>query len=372
MHVRTVDPLFVELADGKAKLSSPNAKRQIAVAPEILDLLSLAQCGADSETSFSSLGLSAQAKDAAVAQLVELDFLTVCSPEDSPRTNYAPWDAWGPVARTFHLFTRDVDYLSDPDAVREHVDRIAAAQPPRAAAALLARDVLLLPRVWSGLDGVTLKHVLETRRSHRTFQPRAAALDDVSTALHYAFSPIRFAECGALGVLELRSYASAGARYETCAYVVVFNIDGVAPGIYRYDQLRHGLVVTKPEPAREDWEQLTFGQGFFATAAFAVVLVARSQDMSWKYRHARAYRSMLQNAGHAAQVFAMAATGLGLGCAMTGAFRDSDIEAAVGCADDDEMALFLIACGTPVLSNGMPLDAEPPTSPWNPVTRHRE
>ena len=60
-------------------------------------------------------------------------------------------------------------------------------------------------------------------------------------------------------------------------------------------------------------------------------MAARFGRSFWKYRrHAKAYRALLLEAGHASQNFYLAATELGLGAFVTAAVNESDIEAAFG------------------------------------------
>jgi nitroreductase len=70
---------------------------------------------------------------------------------------------------------------------------------------------------------------------------------------------------------------------------------------------------------------------------------ARSQA---RYRYARAYRSVLIEAGHLCQTFCLTATWLGLAPFCTAALADSAIERALGLDGVAESVLYAAGVGT--------------------------
>ncbi|MFE0509556.1 SagB/ThcOx family dehydrogenase [Streptomyces sp. NPDC058964] len=163
------------------------------------------------------------------------------------------------------------------------------------------------------------------------------------------------------------STASGGARHETEAYIAVFNVQEIEPGAYRYDTLSHGLVPVDADLRRAAMEHLTYQQDFFTTSSFGVITTALTERMAWKYPHPRAYKLMLHNVGHLIQVFTTTATALGYGAAITGAFRDTELEHALNITDTSEFPTFFMSCGTPQLTpEGLPAVFRPPARP----TRH--
>jgi SagB-type dehydrogenase family enzyme len=202
---------------------------------------------------------------------------------------------------------------------------------------------------------VTFREVLENRRTHRHFEDRQVGLDAFSDLLHYGFAPLRFSDSGEMGMLQLRASASGGARHETEAFVFVFNVASVRPGLYHYDNIRHGLEPIRDDVDRGTLEHLTFKQGFFTNASFGILTAATAYRMSWKYPHPVAYRMLLQNIGHVAQVFSMTATAMGLGASLTGAIRTTEGERVLRLRRPGEFITFALACGHPVLRrDGMP------------------
>lgn len=189
-------------------------------------------------------------------------------------------------------------------------------------------------------------------------------LDAFSDLLHYTFAPLRFVDSGEVGVLQLRACASGGARHETEAFVFVLNVASLRPGLYHYDNIRHGLEPIRADVGRAEIEHLTFGQGFFAHASFGVLTAAVAGRMSWKYPHPVGYRILLHNVGHMAQVFSMTATALGFGASLTGAIRGTEADTMLGLNQPSEFTTFALACGLPARGpGGMPKAVRPPSEP---------
>ncbi|RKN43953.1 SagB/ThcOx family dehydrogenase [Streptomyces hoynatensis] len=364
-----VDPLVVESWGGALVVSSPRLRRRLRVQPWVAQLLLAARTGLLPGEWEGEAG-----RREAVRTLAEAGFL-VREKEPAGEAE-PPWDDWGVTAWSLHNRTRDTPFVGargdDPERLRRTREAITSRPRPSSVRRAATDRILLLPRVRTPLS-TPYREVLEARRTHRDFEEREIGLDLFSDMLHYCFAPLRFADAGEMGVLQLRAPASGGARHETEAFVFPLAVRGVRPGLYHYDNIRHGLVplaapgpdspgdAADPETLRARLERLTHGQGFFRHAAFGVLTAAVARRMSWKYRHPRTYKLLLQNVGHVAQVFSMTATALGLGAAITGAIRDSEADALLGLDQPGEFTTFALACGVPRLgADGLPLSIRTP------------
>jgi SagB-type dehydrogenase family enzyme len=353
-----VDPLVVEASGDTLVVSSPRLHTRLRVETPVARLLLAARSGlrapeADQEGE----------RAAAVRTLLDAGFLV---PEGKQQDEVAtPWRDWGVTAWSLHNSTRDIPFVGSaedsPEQRRSTLESITARPRPSGVRTAPTDRILLLPRVRTAID-VPYREVLEQRRTHRDFEEREISLDLFSDMLHYCFAPLRFADAGPMGVLQLRAAASGGARHETEAFVFALAVAGVRPGLYHYDGVRHGLVPCDRQATREDLEHLTFHQGFFRHAAFGVLTAAVADRMAWKYRHPRAYKLLLQNVGHVAQVFSMTAHALGLGASLTGAIRDSEADALLGLRQPSEFTTFALACGHPRHgADGLPLSLRTPS-----------
>ncbi|WP_327710390.1 SagB/ThcOx family dehydrogenase [Streptomyces sp. NBC_00464] len=307
-----------------------------------------------------------QAVREAALNLLSLGFLVEADDTERPTVPPTPWREWGNLAWQFHTSIRNAPFVrGDEEKIPEYFKRLAERgdKPPNSKPHADDEEIVYLPRIWVDMD-ITFKSVLEKRRTHRSFNDEPVGLDDFSTLLHYTFGPLRFIESGSMGVLQLRASASGGARHEAEAYVVIFNVAGLQPGVYRYDAIRHGLAPVGAEVPRATIERLIHEQTIATGAAFCVFTTAVASRMAWKYPHPRAYKILLQNVGHLSQVFSMTAAALGLGAALTGAFRDDEVEELCKLDQVDEFPTFFMACGVPVLQDdGMPIRYTAPRRP---------
>ncbi|MEU5658219.1 SagB/ThcOx family dehydrogenase [Streptomyces sp. NPDC047737] len=215
--------------------------------------------------------------------------------------------------------------------------------------------LLLLPRRPPGL-GAPFEQVLYERRTHRDFTGEPVPAETLAALLSVVFGPADFIDCGR-GALYRRTSPQGGSRQEIDAYVGVLDVEGLDPGWYHYDGLRHGLALLSEGFTPAEAARLCADQEWAARPAFLVLLAARLERMSVKYPTPRAYRVCLLDAGHLGQTFALTATALGLGPAQTGAFRDSEVAGRCGLDNTGHVPLYVLAAGHPAPARR---DAPPP------------
>lgn len=267
------------------------------------------------------------------------------------------WGSWMPEASFFHYATQDV---YDPPGAPSDGNPAAPGEDPAVASPDRApgedpvplpplftehpdAPLLLLPRRPAGL-GAAFGQVLYERRTHRDFTGEPVPLETLAALLYAVFGPVDFIDCGR-GALYRRTSPQGGSRQEIDAYVGALDVEGLDPGWYHYDGLRHGLELLTEGFTPAEAARLCAGQEWAARPAFLVVLAARLERMSAKYPTPRAYRVCLLDAGHLGQTFALTATALGLGPAQTGAFRDSEVAGRCGLDNTGQVPLYVLAAG---------------------------
>jgi SagB-type dehydrogenase family enzyme len=161
--------------------------------------------------------------------------------------------------------------------------------------------------------GAALAEVLATRRSVRTYAPRA--IDDAE------LGQLLWAAQGASD--GHRTAPSAGALYPLAVHAVD------ASGVWRYVPADHAVVRELAADRRASIAEAAFGQDAVRDAPVALVISADFAITAHKYG-ARAERFATLEAGHAAQNVLLTATALGLGAVPIGAFDDGRIRRAVG------------------------------------------
>ncbi|NBM16774.1 SagB/ThcOx family dehydrogenase [Streptomyces sp. GC420] len=279
---------------------------------------------------------------AAVAELHSYGFLVAPGESEHDDRLAEHWQTWSPEAAALHFSSKHADYTDSPEINEE----FRAGKRSALFKNYPDAERILLPRVPPDLDAPFVR-TLYGRRTHRGFRQTALQLPRLSQLLAMVFGPSEFLDGQDFGALMKRTSAAGGARQELEAYVAVFAAEGVVPGLYHYNVLEHSLELLDPGFTRERAAHLCYDQSAIGEAAVTVFVTGVVERMSSKYRAPRAYRVMLTNAGHLGQTFALTATALGLGPFQTLAFRDTELEDALGVDGIRETALYVLAAGVP-------------------------
>mgnify|MGYP003742242033 CR=1 FL=1 len=205
-------------------------------------------------------------------------------------------------------------------------DLVRALGPPPPEAPPRQAGAIALPVAAGGQEDA----VLARRVTCRNYDvSRALPLGALAHILHQVLKAQAVVET-APGVRFLKkNVPSGGSLHPIQAYVIVRNVEGMAPGLYHYHAVAHELTRTAQQPTDlAAWTlQLVSGQDWFASAHVHIVQVCHFERNFWKYRnHAKAYRAVTLDAGHISQALYTAATGLGLGAFVTAAINEAQLE----------------------------------------------
>ncbi len=127
---------------------------------------------------------------------------------------------------------------------------------------------------------------------------------------------------------SFRSAASAGALYPVDLYVDAMNVKGLEPGLY-HDHIEM-FVLERLKVNRDT----SGSDGLFA----AIYLTGVYSRSFWKYRD-RAYRYILNDAGHVAANLALAARSSGFSVCLDYDFDDREVNGFLGLDDSREVCL---------------------------------
>jgi SagB-type dehydrogenase family enzyme len=191
------------------------------------------------------------------------------------------------------------------------------------------KDVLLPAPKRTGVRAI--EEVLVRRRSIREFGPGVLSQAQIGQLL--------WAAQGLADQRGHRTAPSAGGLYPLEIYVATR--DGVA----HYVPRGHRLEPVSSKDVRGELCRASRSQGAIQQAPAVFVITAEPARTRKKYG-ARTARYVHMEAGHAAQNLLLQATALGLGGVPMGAFRDRDLQRALGCPMSHE-PLYVIPIGRP-------------------------
>lgn len=256
---------------------------------------------------------------------------------------------WHPLAATLHAFTRwqKVDAVQPMQAAG--MDTAAGLRqslgPPPPEAASRSNGEASLRLVRSPRNG--FDDLLARRATCRNFdgaKPLPQAL--FAQLMERVFAAQSQVRITGDTVFLKKTSPSGGGLHPVEAYLVVQNVEGIAPGLYHYQAAEHALESMRApsQPLRDFIMEALAQQHWFADAHVLVLLAPRFDRTFWKYRsHAKGYRVVALEAGHLSQTLYLSATEAGLGAFITGAINEIALEQAFGL--DPVSSGALAVCG---------------------------
>jgi SagB-type dehydrogenase family enzyme len=203
---------------------------------------------------------------------------------------------------------------------------LPAVQPPgEGAIALVAPDLEDLM-----LTDLPLARVLEERRSIRVHDDERPLTVGQLGQFLYRVARVRGVWNDGHEEVVSRPYPAGGSLHELELYPLVHRVDGLEPGLYRYEGQSHTLTpVAEPNP--RTMLLLEYGRrtGVMETPPQVLLLVAaRFGRMMWKYE-SMAYAAVLKHVGVLYQTMYLVATAMGLApCGLGGGNADAFAAAA--------------------------------------------
>ncbi|MGE5233843.1 MAG: SagB/ThcOx family dehydrogenase [Acidobacteriota bacterium] len=184
---------------------------------------------------------------------------------------------------------------------------------------------------------MSLEQALAQRRSVREFAPAPLALAEVGQLL--------WAAQGTNRPDGRRTAPSAGATYPLELWLLAGKVDGLPPGLYRYEPGPHRLLAIDSRDRRAALAAAAHGQEWLAAAPAVVVVAAVPTRTAARYGE-RTERYVAIEVGHAAENLCLQAVALGLGTVPVGAFSDREVERLLG-MPAGEVARLLLPVGRP-------------------------
>lgn len=179
------------------------------------------------------------------------------------------------------------------------------------------------------------------RASRRSFAAAPLTLEELSYLL-WATQGVR--KLTASG-MTLRTVPSGGAMHPFETYLAVYNVDGIAPGLYRYQPLDHKLAkLPTPEDLPGKVLKASRNKAFMANCAAAFMWSAAPYRSEWRYT-LEAARLMLQDSGHLCQNLYLACESIGCGTCAVGAYDQQLADELLGLDGNDEFVVYMAPVG---------------------------
>jgi SagB-type dehydrogenase family enzyme len=182
---------------------------------------------------------------------------------------------------------------------------------------------------------VSLESAIRMRRTIRSFDGKALGLHQLSQLL---WSAQGITEQGGFK----RAAPSAGALYPMDIYAVVGArcVDGLDPGVYRYEPEHHSISPGKKGDDRGDVANASLWQTWMAHAPLNLVITAEYSRIMGKYGQ-RGIRYAMIEAGHIGQNIFLQAQAMGLAAGIVGAFEDDKVIKVMGIKETHEPLLIM-------------------------------
>jgi len=219
------------------------------------------------------------------------------------------WDRKWQVCLDYYLFTPAQEEASitssDFSVVSEKID-------------------VMLPNQKVGSQLSPLE-ALVNRKTYRKFQEKPLSLDITSILLS-----------------ELNNELFHGIwKY----YVVAFNVEDIAPGIYCFHPDQHGLSLIKGGMFRQKVVELLCGMSASLTASFLIILSIDIQKAMGKFSYNRALREMYIDSGRLAQKLLLKGMQYHVGGLPSPAMRDSKMCEFLNIESDEFIPIYTLAMG---------------------------
>jgi SagB-type dehydrogenase family enzyme len=184
---------------------------------------------------------------------------------------------------------------------------------------------------------ISLEEALSKRQSTRSFADEPLTLKQLSQLL--------WACQGITHGREFRTAPSAGALYPLEVYALVGDVEGLSPGLYKYDIGKHNLIRVKERDQRGSFSEAVYQPTIIKQAPLTLIISAVYKRTTVKYGE-RGIRYVHMEVGHAGQNVMLQATALGLGCVGIGAFDDDFVKDFL--RSKEEAPLYIIPIGRPI------------------------
>jgi SagB-type dehydrogenase family enzyme len=196
------------------------------------------------------------------------------------------------------------------------------------------------------LTGGTLavREAIGQRRSRRRFSDELLTVEELSFLL-WATQGVRERGGPGSGTRVYRTVPSGGGRHPLETYLIVNQVTGLEPGLYRYLSLEHQLCLLRADAAlAERVSDVCNGQAFVGRGAVVFVWTAVPSRTEWRFGII-APKMIALDAGHVCQNLYLAAEAIGAGACAVGIYIQEEMDRLLGVDGQEEFAIYVATVG---------------------------
>lgn len=186
------------------------------------------------------------------------------------------------------------------------------------------------------VPGSDLWQTMQNRRTLRKYQSTPISLNELSAMLWFTQGVKTITD----RPVTMRTVPSGGARHPLETYLVVNDVTGLEPGLYRFMAISNQLaLIRQGTNLNEEISAACQNQHQVRDCPVSFWWAAITERGVWRYS-TRAYRYLILDAGHVCQNLCLAAEGLGCGVCEIGAFTDTQINSFFGLDGEEHFIIY--------------------------------
>ncbi|MDD2424997.1 MAG: SagB/ThcOx family dehydrogenase [Bacteroidales bacterium] len=190
---------------------------------------------------------------------------------------------------------------------------------------------------------VSVEEAMYNRRSQRSYSRKAISLKEASQILWAAYGVTKPMDNPRFGG-GLKTAPSAGALYPLEIYLLVRDVKGLEPGVYRYIPKNHSIVRVIAKDIKQELSAASYNQKMIEEAPACLFYSAVYSRITSKYGERGRERYVCMDLGHSAENVFLQAVALGLGTCPIGAFNDEQVRKAMQLPAEEE-PLYMMPIG---------------------------
>lgn len=198
------------------------------------------------------------------------------------------------------------------------------------------------------LNESNLLDTIKQRRSRRKYTETPFTLAELSYLLYTTQGVQRVVKKDEKPYVTMRTVPSAGARHPFETYLVILNVEGIKPGIYRYLALDHKLIAENTDlelsKLKVKVTEMTLGQKFSSTCSALFIWCCVPYRAEWRYNIA-SHKAMMLDAGHICQNLYLACESIEAGTCAIAAYDQDKVDALLGIDGENEFSVYLSPAG---------------------------